>query len=178
MAPSTRDVISLCATAAFGTPIIVNSMRGLVAEAIVRLALPDEWRWCSGDWQAYDFEHADGTRLEVKESAVMQSWKAGPGGYGKPRFDIATRKGRYDGAEWISGKGRNANLYVFALHPVADESADQRDPSQWQFSVVATARLPQSKTISLPRLQGLGRFVGFRELAELVDRTRLGLGAF
>jgi hypothetical protein len=172
MVPSTNDVVSLCATAAFGPPIVVNNMRGLVAEAIVRLALPDEWRWCSGDWQAYDFEHTDGTRLEVKQSAARQSWKAGPRGYGKPSFDIATRKGRYDGAEWIAGEGRNADLYVFALHSVIDESADQRDPSQWRFSVVPTARLPQSKRISVARLQALGRFVGFLDLAELVDGIR------
>jgi len=178
MVPSADDVVSLCSTAAFGAPIIVNNLRGLVAEAIVRLALSDEWRWCSGDWQAYDFVHADGTRLEVKQSAARQSWKAGPHNYGKPRFDIAARKGRYDGATWIAEEGRNADIYVFALHSVVDESADQRDPSQWQFSVMPTTRLPENKTISVARLEGLCRFVGFTKLAEVVEGIRHSLGSF
>jgi len=172
MPPSTADVMALCATTAFGKPIIVNNLRGLVAEAVLRLALPDEWTWCSGDWAGHDFEHQDGTKLEVKQSAVRQSWKPGPKGYGKPVFDIAERKGRYEGSVWVDGAGRHADIYVFALHAVTDDTADQRDPSQWQFAVVPASLLPAARTISLARVKALGQFVGFVGIAREVEAVR------
>ena len=47
--------------------IVSNAFRGLFAEFIVDAALStNNWRMCSGDWQGWDFEHADACRLEVK----------------------------------------------------------------------------------------------------------------
>jgi hypothetical protein len=62
--------------AAFGQPLIVNVLRGLVAETIVAEALSLEWTWCSTDYSAWDFIRSDGKRLEVKQSAARQSWAA------------------------------------------------------------------------------------------------------
>src|ERR1700743_516726 len=60
----------------FWQPTIHNKIRALFVEVIVGMAWPEVWRWCSGDWAAWDFEHDDGTRLEVKQSAAKQTWAA------------------------------------------------------------------------------------------------------
>jgi hypothetical protein len=55
------------------------------------------------------------------------------------------------GVKWTWQTGRPAHIYVFAYHPVRDESGDHRDASQWQFYVVAANRLPASQSISLEK---------------------------
>lgn len=128
--------------AAFGKPLITNVQRGTVAEAIIAFALEPEWTWCSADYASWDFERADGLRLEVKQSARKQSWNTGPDVRGRPSFDISPRQGRWEGDIWFDEPGRSANIYIFAYHGVADEHADHRDPGQWEFYVVPTSILP------------------------------------
>ncbi len=70
-------------------------------------------------------------------------------------FDIASRTGHYEGATWIGGAGRFADVYVFAWHGGWDDSTDQRDETQWQYFVVPTLDLPIQRTISLSRLRRL-----------------------
>jgi len=49
--------------------------------------------------------------------------------------------------------GTFAHIYIFAYHPIMEESADHRDPRQWRFHVVATNRLPAGKTITLVKVR-------------------------
>jgi hypothetical protein len=159
--------------AAFGRPVIQNNLRAIVVEAIVDLALSNGWRWCSQDWAAWDFEHDDGSRLEVKQAAAKQTWQA-PARPSAPRFDIAERTGRWEGSVWIAEPGRNAHIYVFAHHPIVDETADQRDPRQWRFYVIETAKLPSARTISLQAVERLtppSTFDELRDRAEMVRRA-------
>src|SRR6516225_4975694 len=74
------------------------------------------WRCCPGDWLGWDFEHQDGTRLEVKQSAARQTW-APPKRSSRPTFDIRTRSGFYLGSEWHPEVGRHAHLYVSPIIP-------------------------------------------------------------
>lgn len=143
---------------------------GHLAEAIVALALEPQWEWCSADYASWDFERcADHLRLEVKHSAALQSWHVGK--VSRASFDIAARY------EWIAGKGwcgppyRQANIYVFAHHPVTDEYADHRDPQQWQFYVVRTEALPDGKRIGLSAVQKLSSACGFDDLRDRVDEV-------
>ena len=85
------DVIAKVSQAAFGSALVTNVLRGQVAEAIVALVLEPEWNWCSADYSGWDFERADGLRLEVKQSAAMQSWSTGKPS--KAIFDVAARTG-------------------------------------------------------------------------------------
>jgi hypothetical protein len=163
------------ADAAFGQPLVQNNFRATVVEAIVEQALPQAWSWCSADWAGWDFEHRDGARLEVKQSAAKQTWAA-PAKPSPARFDIAQRRGRWEGALWIPEAGRHAHLYVFAYHPVTDHTADHRDPLQWRFYVAPTAELPATRSISLKALQGLTSACGFGELGERVEALRLAQG--
>ena len=140
------------AEAMFGKPLVTNVFRSLLVEAMIAKALGPEWRWCAADFAAWDLEHESGCRLEVKQSAARQSWSQPGGGSSSPRFDIAYRKGRWDGSSWIEGRARHAHAYVFAFHPLAGEAADHRRAEQWRFYPVLTSALPGAASISLERL--------------------------
>lgn len=175
--PSASDVVARASDAIFGKPLVVNVWRALLVESLIDLILPIEWTWCAADYAGWDFLHVDGTRLEVKQSAARQSWKAAGGRPSGPRFDIATRTVAWDGATWIGAaeRTRYADLYVLAYHPVTDDTADHRDPSQWVFHVITTACLPATQTISLAAVRHLAAPVNFAELSVMVERVRAGL---
>ena len=158
--------------ATFGRPLIQNNLRAVIVEAMVDLALPKSWRWTAADWAAWDFEHADGTRLEVKQSAARQTW-APPRRLGQRRFDIASRQGRWEGSAWFAEPGRNADLYIFADHAVVDDTADHRNPAQWVFYPAPTSVLPETKTLSLSRLMLLIEPCGYGELSSRIESLRL-----
>ena len=51
---------------------------------------------------------------------------------------------------------KRLDIYVFAHHPIADISADHRDPTQWQFYVTRTSELPVTRRLSLAQARQLG----------------------
>jgi hypothetical protein len=169
--PSVDQIRAKVCTAAFGGPLVSNIFRGLVAEIIVGSAFGAEWQLCSGDWRGWDFEHATGCRLEVKQSAARQTW-TGKRKATVPIFDIRARTGYFEGADWVADPRRYAHTYVFAHHPIMDASADHRDPSQWRFHVVAMDRLPAFKTISLVRVALLSDAVAWVDLGAAVEIAR------
>jgi hypothetical protein len=156
--------------AAFGQPLIVNVLRGLVAETIVAEALGPEWTWCSTDYSAWDFIRSDGKRLEVKQSAARQSWAANGAKPSACSFDIAPRQGRFDeSSTWIPDCRRWADVYVFSHHGETGEAADHCDPQQWTFYVVPTMLLPQQRVIALSRVRHLATGCCFDDLANTVE---------
>lgn len=133
------------------------------------MALEPEWEHCGGDWAAFDLVHrATGLRMQVKQSAARQSWHGEASPPPRPRFSIASKTGRREGATWIAEPGRNADLFVFAWHGLTDDSADHRDPTQWLFYVVAETALPASASLSLKTLMRLAEPVAYSELREAV----------
>lgn len=171
----TADVIAKVSRAAFGKPLVTNVLRGQVAEAIVALALEPEWSWCSADYASWDFEQADGLRLEVKQSAARQSWSTTKPS--KAAFDVAARTGYWEnGTQWIAKTGRPAHIYVFAHHSIYDDHADHRDPSQWEFYVVPTGALPNVKRLALGTIKTIASAVPFTELAKKVSAIALTKG--
>ncbi len=64
--------------------------------------------------------------------------------------------------------GRNADIFIFAWHPLTDDTADHRDPDQWLFHVVAECRLPPRKSISLAGVQALASAIPIGALADTV----------
>ena len=169
------DVIAKVSQVAFGKPLVTNVLRGHVAEAIIALALESEWNWCSADYAGWDFERADGLRLEVKQSAAMQSWSTGKPS--KAIFDVAARTGYWEsGTEWIAKAGRPAHLYVFAHHGIYGDDADHRDPSQWAFYVVPSQALPDVKKLGLATISTLTSPVPVTALADTVRVAASSLG--
>ena len=82
------------------------------------------------------------------------------------------RTGRWEnGVDWIEEPGRSSHLYVFAHHPICDETADHREPRQWRFYVVPTTRLPDTKRIGLAAVRALTGACTYEELADVVARA-------
>lgn len=134
------------------------------------MALEPDWQLCAGDWAAFDLRHiATGLRMQVKQSAARQSWHGDICPLSRPRFSIAEKTGRWEGVTWIAEPGRNADLLVFAWHPLTNTIADHRDPEQWLYYVVPNDALPAAKSLSLQALQRLVRPAGFSELPEIVN---------
>lgn len=167
---ASANIRRIAAEAAFGKALITNSYRGLVAEAIIASALEPVWQWCAADWAGWDFERSGGLRLEVRQSAALQTWRRSGDRPSICSFDIRARKGRYEGADWFDEPGRYAHIYIFAYHPVLDEGADHCDPQQWQFFVVPTADLPSTKRMGLRTLTKLAEPRAYHELAVAVDK--------
>jgi hypothetical protein len=172
--PTVDEIRDKAGAAAFGEPLVSNIYRGLIAEIIVGAALAPEWRLCSGDWRGWDFEHETGCRLEVKQSAARQTW-TGSRPATKPIFDIRTRSGYFEGADWIADPRRFADIYVFAHHPIMDATADHRDVRQWQFYLVPVNLLPTGKTISLA---GVARLAAPNSWVELKAGVEVMRSAF
>lgn len=169
----TREaIIESASRECFGRPLVNNVLRAVLVEAMVDAALPDEWRWCSGDWALCDFLHEDGTRLEVKQSAARQSWHGTDAPPSPGRFDIAARTSAWDGVKWVPSTGRNAEIYVFCHHPVTGADADHRDPGQWLFHAVSARALPDTKTATLTLVRRLSSAVPVGMLAERVEDLR------
>lgn len=174
MSISKTSVVEKASAFAFGRPLVMNVLRSIIVEAIVSEALPD-WEWCSHDYAAYDFRHSDGTRLEVKQSAARQTWSSPR--HSRASWDIRPRTGYWkEGTEWVPGPGRNADIYVFAHHPVTGDEADHRDALQWRFFVIATSDLPDTATLSEPRAASLSTAATFAGLASVVDAIRRSRG--
>lgn len=160
------DVVAKATDAAFGRPLVTNVLRAQLVEAMIALVLEPAWHWCGADYAPCDFERADGLRLEVKQSAARQPWSTDKPS--KAIFDVASRSGRNEAHGWVEEYGRAAHLYVFAHHPSFDDSADHRDPAQWQFYVAPTTSLPEVKQIALGTIKTLAETVPISKLAETV----------
>ena len=158
----------------FDRPIIQNNLRGLYAELMVLELLGEGWRHAGDDWAAWDLQHEDGTRLEVKQSAASQSWMPSSKGYIAPRFSIGSPKQFWDGAKLVEHCGRQADIYVFAWHPVERDTADHREVGQWCFMVANTSALPEQKTIGLGPLNRFCPTLQAEELRGHIDLLRTG----
>jgi len=112
--------------------------------------------------------------LEVKQSAARQTW-TGSRNATKPIFDVRARSGYFEGADWVSDPRRFAEIYVFAHHPLMDETADHRNPVQWHFYVVPANRLPNTRTISLAKSALLAEMVSWGGLKAAVEAARTTL---
>jgi hypothetical protein len=158
-----NEIALRLAARVFDRPVIQNDYRSTFVEAMLQPYLEDQgWEYVGHDWGCCDFKHKLGGMLEVKQSAAWQTWdeKNGcelPKG-GKGSFDIALRKGMYEGKKYtkFNTPKRPAHVYVFAWHGLTGSSADHRDPDQWEFFVVPKVALPDvQKKISLSRLRGI-----------------------
>ena len=169
---SKDKIIRIASDAAFGSPVMNNVMRAVIVEAMVSTALSADWTWCSSDWSLCDFRHADGTRLEVKQSASRQSWHTEADKPSRAVFDIAPRVQAWDGKRWVPSSGRNAEIYLFAHHSETGPQCDHRDPKQWRFFVMATDRLPTTRSVSLAAISRLVEPVLYAHLGKAVEMAR------
>jgi hypothetical protein len=162
------DVIAKFVEQTVAQPLVNNVIRGILVESMVALEIEPEWTWCGGDYGSWDFENAGGVRLEVKQSAARQSWELGPHSKkSPPRFDIRARKQ----SEGTGGEGRAAHLYIFAYHPVEDETADHRDPNQWEYYCMPASNLPSQDSIGLKPIRNMAEPIRIGALLQAINAT-------
>ena len=166
----------------YGRRLINNVYRGDYVEEMILSALGEQWKPFGG-WGGWDLERDDGIRLEVKQSAALQSWHAAASA-GKPSrssFDIAPRGGYYtdstDAGRWkkVDIPVRSADIYIFAWHPEnARDIADHCRAEQWEFYVVRESKLPpkpqktKTQKRSISTVKKLAAAVTYDELAAKV----------
>ncbi|MFB7895865.1 hypothetical protein ACWD33_05305 [Streptomyces xiamenensis] len=155
-----------------------NTMRGVLAEYIVATALGAA-EGTRTEWDSVDIRTPDGTRVEVKSSAYLQSWAQGK--LSEITFSIAPALG-WDGQTGASSTEalRNSDVYVFCvLHHLDKRTLDPLDLDQWTFHVLATRvvdeRCERQRTISLASLLRLGPLqTDFAGLAKSVAACTTG----
>ena len=139
--------------------LLNNAQRGVLAEFIVGkalgLSLPPRL-----EWDAFDLQMPDGTTLEVKSAAYLQSWSQI--GFSNIRFGISPTRGWNASTNtYAKTIGRQADCYVFCLLAHKDKATvDPTDLAQWQFQVVSKATLdrecPGQKSIGIRGLKAIG----------------------
>ncbi|WP_246531094.1 hypothetical protein [Streptomyces bathyalis] len=156
-----------------------NTMRGVLAEYIVALALGA----ASGtrmEWDSVDIRTREGWRVEVKSSAYLQSWAQSK--KSSISFSIGATFGwNQQTGEYLAERSRRSDAYVFCLlQHQHKQSLDPLNIDQWDFYVLATEVLdkacPEQKTITLTRLLGLEPertdFAGLRQAVARCLTTR------
>jgi hypothetical protein len=127
-----------------------NTTRGILAEFLVAKAVGDERALRIG-WDNFDAQAPDGTTIEVKCSAFLQSWTQKRhselvfGHLSAREFD-ATRN------EYSVDAQVRADVFVFAVQTQREPVAyDVLDISHWEFWVVGASTIRQraGKTVGI-----------------------------
>lgn len=154
--------------------VVSNATRGVLAEYLVAQAFGVAEDGVREEWAAYDLDAVDGTRVEVKSAAYVQSWRQER--LSRITFRVPkTRAWDKDTNRQGTESRRHADVYVFALLAHTDQKTlDPLDVSQWEFFVVPTRALDDRKrsqhSITLVSLRKLcGESVEFSGLRQAVE---------
>ena len=156
----------------------MNTIRGFLVEFLVAQAV-GETAPHRVEWAPFDVKGADGTRIEVKSTAYLQSWITRK--LTTPRWTFQT----VDSAKsWDEDSGQEfpidpidrADVWVFALQTCqVPEEYDPLDIDQWEFRAVPHVQLFELKQRStgISTLDRLGVTpVAFDGLADAVKKAR------
>jgi hypothetical protein len=157
----------------------MNNARGHLVEFLVARALGDTSR-VRVEWGSYDVEAADGTLVEVKATARLQSWATKR--LSNPSWSFKSVR---HGSVWSDDLGdyvdvepeTRVHVWVFALQTAIDPTEyDPLDVGQWEFRVVPHRQLLATGQVSA-RLSFFDRLeitpVPYSELQEAVMRARM-----
>ncbi len=158
--------------------LVSNATRGRLAEFIVATALGVDLTKPRDEWQAFDLKLPDGTKVEVKSAAYVQTWHQKR----LSAISFSTRASRYWDAETniqAQEVRRQADMYVFCLLKHKDrDTIDPLNLDQWCFYVVPTKALEAYKrsqtSITLRSLEKLTTSIPYRELKKAVLAARRG----
>jgi hypothetical protein len=156
--------------------LLSNATRGIVAEYLVARALDADPNGIRDEWAAYDLTTKDGTKIEVKSAAYLQSWFQGK----LSRISFVVPKTRaWDPLTNLLAEqpARQADVYVFAILAHQDKQTVQPlDVSQWVFYVLPTSvldgRTRSQHSITMTSLCKLcERSVGYQDLRGAVEEA-------
>ena len=150
-----------------------NTVRGILAEYLVAKAVRDN-RDLRISWDNFDVRAAEGTTIEVKCSAFLQSWPQRT----HSRLEFARLRARsWDASTNVFSDEElvRADVFVFAVQTQREpDQYDMLDLSHWQFWVVSGVIVRQQRVKSV----GIGwvqRFatgpVTYPELAATIRET-------
>ena len=154
--------------------LVGNTERGVLAEYLVAMAIGAKSP-VRNSWGAYDLDAPDGTKIEVKSAAYVQSW------YQKRLSNI--QFGIRKTLEWIPEKNefgkerkRQSDIYVFCLLKQKEKRlVNPLDLDQWEFYVIPTSALDSEfgdrQSISLNQVVKYSRAYNFRQLQEAISRV-------
>lgn len=118
-----------------------NTLRGVLAEYIVGLALGVVDGRPRVEWDAFDLTSSEGVTVEVKSAAHLQPWRQQTPS--PLKFGIRETTAWQDATgSFATGRSRQAQVYVFCAFTTVDPAlADPLDTGQWDFYVASTARM-------------------------------------
>lgn len=152
--------------------VVSNARRGILAEYLIASAI-GVGGGVREEWATWDLTAPDGTRLEIKSAAYVQSWHQER--LSKVSFGCAKTQACDPLTNQPQGEPRrHADVYVFALLKHEDQATlDPLNVSQWVFFVVSTMLLDGRKrsqhSITVPSLRALvGEPVGYSELEQAI----------
>ncbi len=152
--------------------LVGNTERGVLAEYLVAMAIGAKSP-VRNAWGAYDLDAPDGTKIEVKSAAYVQSW------YQKHLSNI--QFGIRETLEWIPERNdfgkerkRQSDIYVFCLLTQKEKRlVNPLDLDQWGFYVIPTSVLDsefgERQSISLNQVMKYGRAHRFHQLHEAIS---------
>ena len=152
--------------------LVGNTLRGILAEYIVACALgvTDAGRV---EWDAFDLKMPNGTTLEIKSAAYLQSWQQKTPS--KIKFGIAPTRAWSEATSSPADElRRQADVYVFCLlHHQDKATVDPLDMSQWTFyllpSAALDAKMPTQKSMTLASLLKMNPVrCAYQELAQAI----------
>ncbi len=161
-------------------PVINNVDRGPYVEHLIAEVLGPEWSHSGSDWAAWDCEHKDGDRIQIKQSAAQQSWDTDKRTKRKPpsfKINPSIIYWKLLGGQWVKERldppRRLSDIYVFAWHGGLGKNTDHRDPAQWIFFVVPELDLTEGqKNIGLGPLKELATPCRIADLRQRVESAR------
>lgn len=122
-----------------------NTTRGILAEFLVARAVGDR-RPVRAGWDNFDVLAPDGTRIEVKCSAFLQSWTQKQHSelwFGR----LTAREFDADRNEYSADVRVRADVFVFAVQTQREPAVyDMLDIAHWEFWVAGAEMLRQADT--------------------------------
>ena len=134
-----------------------NNVRGYLSEFFVARAVGSNQKRV--EWDPWDVTAPDGTRIEVKTSAYLQSWAQRT--LSRPRFSVPRTFGWDAATNSRSTRAEfNADVYVFCLHEAkTHEEYDPLSLAQWTFYVAGRSAIEAHPGVSMG-LSTLSRIAG------------------
>jgi hypothetical protein len=157
--------------------LVSNATRGRLAEFIVAMALAVDTSGVRDEWAAFDLITPEGTKVEVKSAAFLQTWFQAR--LSSITFSTRTSRAWDASTNTFSPEStRQADVYVFALlHHTDKKTVDPMNVNHWCFYPVATSKLDvrnkSQGSITLKALKALcGEGVAYENLREAVQKQR------
>jgi len=162
----------------------MNTARGLLVEWLIARALGDPSPF-RVEWGPYAVKAADGTKVEIKATGLLQGWAMKR--QSTPRWSFGAVAADTVWTEELEeyvpvDPQTRVHVWVFALHTATEqERYDPLDVEPWEFRVMAHRRLLATgqKSAGLATLTKWGlEPVGYAELADAVAEARRDNDAF